>query len=149
MLNAVASEEKKCNIKEPTNVLMETNEQNKKDLGDKKWNGEQNRHLEHTEFNEGFSSENIPADYNPAPLKTELEINDRGESIAVDRARHDGASPNHETSPIEKLSEEGNQQIENPKSYQNKDRNYDLEDNRYPADHPENHRNRGNINLGE
>ena len=126
-----------------------TSDDDKKDLGDTKWNGEQNKKLEHSEFNEGFSSENIPADYNPAPMKTEQEINDRGEQVNVERARHEDASVNHDQSPVEKQSEGGNQQIENPKSYENKDRNYDTEDNRYPASHPDNHKNRGNINLGD
>lgn len=122
-------------------------EHDNKNLGDKKWNSEQNPNLDKKDRNEGFSAENIPADYNPAPLKTEMEINERGEHSTVQRARHEDASVNHDQSPVEKLSEEGNSAIENPKSFENKDRNYDTEDNRYPASHPENHRNRGNIDL--
>ena len=122
-------------------------DQNEDRLGDKKWNSEQNPNLDHKEHNEGFSSENIPADYNPGPLKTEQEINERGEKSTVERARHEDASVNHEQQEYEKRGEIGNSEIENSKSFENKDRNYDTEDNRYPASHPENHRNRGSIDL--
>ncbi len=119
------------------------------DLGDKKWNGEQNPNIQH-EKNEGFSDGNIPADYNPAPLKTELDIDTKGDPKVVKRARHEAANPNHKQDSVQDPDyKTGNEVIEDPELTENKDRNYDIADNRYPASHPDNKKHRGNINPGE
>ncbi|MBF6607901.1 MAG: hypothetical protein ITG00_04090 [Flavobacterium sp.] len=120
-----------------------------KDLGDKKWNGEQNPNIEH-ERNEGFSSENIPEDYNPAPLKTESDIDSKGNPEIVQRARHEAVNPNHKKNPVQEPDyKTGNEIIEDPELMENKDRNYDVADNRYPSSHPDNKKHRGNINPGK
>ena len=125
---------------------MATSENN--DLSDKKWNSEQNPNTEN-EKNEGFSGENIPADYNPAPLKTEKDVDSKGKVHNVDRARHEDASTNHKQNKTDSSTEKGNEVIEDPKLVQHRDRNYDHASNRYPASHPENKENRGNINLDQ
>lgn len=103
-----------------------------KDLGNKKINNEQ-------KHNEGFSGENLPEDYNPAPqkLQQELETDKNGDAGTVARARDTGGN------------ETGLEDNQTQKAVENKDRNSDLASNRYPADHPENQHNRGNIKLDQ
>lgn len=126
-----------------------TNQDNNKDLGDKKWNDEGNARLEN-EQNEGFSGGNIASDYNPAPLKTEQDIDSKGKTHQVDRARNEAVQPNHDAPKVgDPKSESGNAKIEEPKRVENRDRNYDDASNRYPASHPENKENRGNMNLDD
>lgn len=109
---------------------METN-----DLGNKKFNNEQ-------KINEGFSGENLPENYDPAPakLKQELETDQQGRKSIVDRARHmeQPASGN----------DTGLDDNQSRKAVENKDRNSDIATNRYPKDHPDNHIHRGNIEPG-
>jgi hypothetical protein len=108
---------------------METN-----DLGSKKFNNEQ-------EHNEGFSGENLPEDYNPKPgkLKADLEIDQDGNHSFVQRATSNATQTDHS----DNMAEEHNKTVEH------KDRNSDVAANRYPNAHPDNHENRGNINLDE
>lgn len=110
---------------------METN-----DLENKKFNNEQ-------KVNEGFSGENLPENYNPAPtkLKDELETDEQGNKTIVHRARHLEQQPNP--------NETGMDDNQSRKAVENKDRNSDIADNRYPNDHPDNHIHRGNIDAGE
>lgn len=116
---------------------METNDKN---LGDKKWNNEQ-------KLNEGFSGENIPKNYNPSSenvaqrMKSEIETDQFGNQTEVKRARfpHDNDSP---------VGFDDNTVIENKQSVENRDHNYDSA-KRYPDSHPDNHENRGNIDLNE
>jgi hypothetical protein len=119
---------------------METN----KDLGDKTWNNQQKP--ETHELNEGFSSENLPENYNNDAgkrMKNEIETDQFGYQKEVMRARfphqHDEIIDYHDNAEA----------IENKKSLENRDRNYDIEANRYPYSHPDNHKNRGNIDLGK
>ena len=129
---------------------METNGNNEEQgLGNSKWNNLQKKTHQNEELNEGFSAENIPADYNPSDepaedrLRTEYETDQFGNETEVKRARFvDRDSP--QGSKIENPPAD-NKIIENPQSVTNRDRNYDTEPNRYPASHPENHENRGNI----
>jgi hypothetical protein len=110
---------------------METN-----DLENKKINNEQ-------KVNEGFSGENLPQDYNPAPakLEQELETDQQGNTTIVHRARHTEEPPKPNDTGLD----------DNPtrKAVENKDRNSDIADNRYPNSHPDNQHNRGNIELDE
>lgn len=107
-----------------------------KDLGDKEWNGEQDKNK--GELNEGFSGKNLPKDYNPSKekLKSELEKDQAGNTEVVKRARN--VSENGET-----------EDLKNKKNPENRDKNSDIDPNRYPASHPENKKDRGNIKLDE
>jgi hypothetical protein len=118
---------------------METNDN--KNPGNKKWNNEQ-------ELNEGFSGENLAPDYNKeneviARMTPEIETDQFGYKTQVMRDRfphqHDEVIDFHDNAGA----------IENKKSLENRDRNYDTETNRYPNSHPDNHQNRGNIKLDE
>ena len=113
-----------------------------KDLSPKKINNEQ-------EVNEGFSSDNLPENYNPsdAKLQQELEKKQDGSENIVHRARNvdtgernwnenESLSRDIHADEIEKMAE-------------NRDRNYDTNPERYSNDHPDNHANRGNIKLDE
>ncbi len=125
---------------------------NNTDKGDTTWNNEMKDRPDHTFFNEGFSNEKLPDDYDPAEAKTEdhlmreSEIDADGDKTTVHRARHtDDLSP--EGSKVANESAD-NKVIENPDLAQNRDRNYD-DPKRYPPSHPDNHEHRGNINVEE
>jgi len=133
---------------------MGTNANNteEKDLGDKKWNNLQDKTHLNEELNEGFSSDNIPDNYNPADeniedrLKDERETDEHGNKIDLSRSRYpDNVAENKEVDS----HKADNRIIENKESLQNRDRNYDLDPNRYPSSHPENQENRGNIQLDD
>ena len=114
---------------------MDTN----KNPGDKTWNNQQ--------LNEGFSGKNLPEDYNDndARMTTETETDQYGNKTNVKRARfpHTADDPSLVDPPAD------NAVIENKKSLENRDRNYDIASNRYPHSHPESHRDRGNMKLDE
>lgn len=112
---------------------MDTN-----DLGSKKINNEQG-------VNEGFSSQNIPTDYDPSKekLNTEQETDENGNIKNVKRARNNDQSNGNDNNRGV-ISEEAQQ-----KTVENKDRNSDIATNRYPNSHPDNHQNRGNIKLDD
>ena len=104
---------------------------------DTKWNGH--------EKNEGFSGKNLSESYQPEAsdqqkLKAENEKDVDGNPDTVKRARF---SDGKQDSGSEGFAD--NSVIENRESLQNRDRNYDLDPNRYPAGHPENEENRGNV----
>ncbi len=107
-----------------------------KDLENKKFNNEQ-------KVNEGFSEGHLPEDYNPGPakLRQELETDTHGDKDVVARARHND--------PGTQPTETGLDDNPTRKAVENRDRNSDIATNRYPAEHPENHRNRGNMELDE
>src|SRR5690606_10652742 len=116
-------------------------------------NNEMKERPDHTFFNEGFSNEKLPDDYDPAPektedhLKREFETAPDGERTEVNRARHtDDLSPNGAKVQNENAD---NRIIENPDLAQNRDRNYDVNPNRYPPSHPDNHEHRGNIDVDQ
>ncbi len=129
---------------------METNGNNSdQDLGDKKWNNLQKSEHVNDELNEGFSTENIPDDYNPSEeklqtqLRSEFETDEDGNQTEVKRARF--VDPNSPKGSDVQNPNADNKIIENKESLKNRDRNYDIEANRYPASHPDNYENRGNI----
>lgn len=131
MLKAWLLRPKNRNIKDLKNNAMETD-----DLENKKINNEQ-------KVNEGFSGENLPEDYDPAAkkLKPETETDQYGNTKTVDRARHTEQPPAPNDTGLD----------DNPtrKAVENKDRNSDIATNRYPNSHPDNHTNRGNIEMDE
>lgn len=121
------------------------------DLGSKKTNNKQNK-------NEGFSGENLPEDYNSAAsiLKEEIEIDTEGNEKIVQRARNvDGtiatlADEEERTwNDNESLSRGVSTEKEAMKTVENKDLNSDITAHRYPASHPDNQEDRGNIKLDE
>ena len=108
---------------------------NDKDLGNKKWNGEQDKAK--SEPNEGFSGKNIPEDYNPKEkLKSETEKDKEGKTTEVKRAR--------DVENYESESKTSGEDLKSKKSPENRDKNSDIDPNRYPTDHPENKNHRGN-----
>lgn len=113
-----------------------------KDLGHKKINNEQ-------ELNEGFSGENLPGNYNPAKLKTEIETDQYGAKHTVERARTTdvpiGERPDGDSR--QPSAEAADTENAGPKAVEHKDRNSDVATNRYPNAHPDNRVNRGNIEL--
>ncbi|HEY0045616.1 MAG TPA: hypothetical protein VGB44_02790 [Flavobacterium sp.] len=117
------------------------------------WNNEMKKRPDHTFFNEGFSNENLPENYDPAEaknedhLKREFETGADGETTEVHRARHtDDQSP--EVSKMENMGAD-NKVIEKPELTQNRDRNYDVNPQRYPHSHPDNHEHRGNLGVDD
>lgn len=127
-----------------------------KDLGSKKMNNQQKSGNK----NEGFSGENLPEDYNPAAakLKTELDKNKNGDTEAVKRARdvNEKKAPSVSQSPITSsngkvISKNRGTANENEdiKTAENRDFNSDIDEKRYPPSHPDNKKQRGNINPGK
>ena len=115
------------------------------DLGSKKINNEQ-------QINEGFSGENIPVDYDPAnaKLNQELETDKDGNNHIVDRVRSTGGVNESERSWDENQSlSRGVNENELARKVENKDRNDDSDTHRYPNSHPDNHQNRGNIEMDD
>lgn len=91
--------------------------------------------------NEGFSADNLPEDYNPAPakLQQELETDKEGDTKTVNRQREpEGQTPKQDS---------GIRHNQNQKAVENRDRNSDPATNRYDANHPDNHKDRGNPKL--
>jgi hypothetical protein len=115
-----------------------------KDLGSKKINNEQ-------ELNEGFSGGNLPKGYNPAKanqLQSEAETDEHGNTKVVERARNaDATDENSRRDENENPQENRPSLTHNEKTVENKDRNSDIANNRYPNSHPDNHEDRGNIKL--
>lgn len=112
-----------------------------KDLGDKKFNGQQTE--TNKNMNEGFSGQNLPHDYDPSKgkLKSEIEKDDSGNQEIVKRARDVDNSNSKATTSGE--------EIKSQKNPENRDKNSDSNPNRYPVDHPDNKKDRGNIDLDE
>ena len=109
-----------------------------KNLGDKKWNNQEN-------VNEGFSEKNLPENYNTENdrMTPEIETDQFGRQSEVKRARfpnRNDSQPSSETPD--------NSAIENKKSLRNRDLNYDTTD-RYPHSNPEAHRDRGNFDVND
>ena len=120
-------------------------DRNSADPGNTKWNNHQEKHA--GGLNEGFSSENLPPDFDPgsqdARPEHETEIDADGERQRVQRARF---PEKNDLQQQDGGAFESNRAIEHPKSTQNRDYNYDRDAQRYPPGHPENHENRGNPN---
>ncbi|PUU68551.1 hypothetical protein DBB36_18345 [Flavobacterium sp. WLB] len=122
---------------------METN-----NLGSKKINGVQ-KDIDETK------GKNISHDgkADDANLKKEVVADKDGNKEVVDRARNenediqkvkDDVNPNNPNANRGVSSDE-----EAKKTVENKDRNSDVEPNRYPNSHPDNHEDRGNMKLDE
>lgn len=127
-----------------------------KDLGSKKMN---NREKESNK-NEGFSGENLPNNYDPSQgdLNTEIEKDKAGNVKTEQRARsvdEENAKPVTQTDKAESngkivdKSRGTSNEAEAMETAENRDFNSDLEENRYPAGHPENKKQRGDANPGE
>ena len=115
-------------------------EANKKNPGNTKWNNEQ-------QVNEGFSAQNLPEGYDPSEklanqMHTEIEMDQSGVESEVKRARFPHQHDSIEATPDNRI-------IENKKSVENRDKNYDVASNRYPHSNPESHRDRGNFDVNE
>lgn len=128
-----------------------------KDLGSKKiFNQEKSG-----ERNEGFSGENLPKNYDPSTdkLKMELEKNEHGELTTEKRARDVDEKQAPQVNSLSSDSEENGSLIsksrgtennaQDMETAKNRDFNSDLDEERYPPEHPENKKNRGNINFGQ
>ncbi|UUF14588.1 MULTISPECIES: hypothetical protein [Flavobacterium] len=131
------------NIETQNNKDMETN-----NLGSKKINGVQ-KDIDETK------GKNISHDgkADDANLKKEVVADKDGNKEVVDRARNenediqkakDDVNPNNPNANRGVSSDE-----EAKKTVENKDRNSDVEPNRYPNSHPDNHEDRGNMKLDE
>ncbi len=127
-----------------------------KDLGSKKINNQEKM----SNKNEGFSGENLPKNYNPSTnkLKPEIEKDKEGhmevqqrardvdekkappvDSLSSDTVRDDGAVVNKSRGTANEK--------EDIETAENRDFNNDTEKGRYPPSHPENKKNRGNMDL--
>ena len=118
---------------------METN-----DLGSKKINNEQ-------ELNEGFSGENIAENYDPsqAKMKPDMETDREGNHKIVQRASYSDNPDGRNWNENESLSRDLTTNQEVKSKVEHKDRNADIEANRYPNSHPDNRHDRGNMKLNE
>lgn len=121
------------------------------DLSSKKTNNKQN-------INEGFSGENMSNNDNPpaSQLKEEIEIDANGNEKVVQRARNvDGTiasipEPEERTwNENESLSRGVSTEKEAMRTVENEDYNSDITAKRYPNEHPDNKKNRGNIKLDD
>lgn len=135
---------------------MESGTDDPKDLGSKKIDNQEKA----SQKNEGFSGENLPKNYDPSKdkLKTEIEKDKDGDIDTVKRARdvdEKQASPVSESDKT--TSEEGvidknrgtKNEAEDMETAENRDFNSDIEEDRYPASHPENKKVRGNSDSEE
>lgn len=135
---------------------MELGTDDPKDLGSKKIDNQEKA----SQKNEGFSGENLPKNYDPSKdkLKTEVEKDKDGDIDTVKRARdvdEKQASPVSESDKT--TSREGvidknrgtKNQAEDMETAENRDFNSDIEEDRYPASHPENKKVRGNSDSEE
>jgi hypothetical protein len=129
-----------------------------KDLGDKKINNQQKQ----GDLNEGFSGENLPKNYDPSKdkLKTEVEKRADGTAITEQRARdtNEKKAPAVDSTEGKTEDAEGNvvsksrgtsNEAEDMETAENRDFNSDTEEDRYPANHPDNKKVRGNTHFGE
>lgn len=128
-----------------------------KDLGSKKIDNSEKQ----GELNEGFSGENLPKNYDPSSnkLKPEIDKDKDGNAEIVHRARDvdekqappvsiSDKTTRDDGTIIDKNRGTANEKEDN-KTAENRDFNSDLDEERYPPSHPENKKNRGNMNLGK
>lgn len=111
-----------------------------KDLGSKKINGKQ----ESTPL--GQANPSAPE------LQPETETDTQGQKTTVQRARHmEHQSAVQSGKPESALQSKPSTAPEaaGKKMVENKDKNSDITPSRYPNSHPDNHYNRGNIQLEE
>lgn len=117
-------------------------EANKDDKGDKVWNNHLNDRLDHKQFNEGFSAENIAPDYNDEDkMRRETTLDEDGDARVEERHRFvdaDSAQLAADDNPSA-----DNSTIEAQENAEKRDVNYD-DPNRYPPEHRDQHIHRGN-----
>jgi hypothetical protein len=103
--------------------------------------------------NEGFSGKHM-VDKDKAQdsiLTNEIEIDAEGNETIVQRARNVDGSVAHipdedrSWNENESMSRGVNTEDEAMKTVENEDLNSDITANRYPASHPDNHKDRGNM----
>ncbi|WP_051200371.1 hypothetical protein [Flavobacterium subsaxonicum] len=128
-----------------------------KDLGDKKINNAEKT----SDKNEGFSGENLPKNYDPSKDKLDAELEKRkdGSVATVQRARDIDEKKAPAVNSLSGESEEDGEVVnksrgtssdaEDMETTENRDFNSDTEKNRYPADHPDNKKVRGNTHFGD
>lgn len=131
---------------------MATEKDDKKDLGSKKINNQQ-------QTNEGFSGKNLPKDYDPSKkLNTEAEKDQEGHENTVKRARSVDANTAPDVDESNHTTENGksikknrgtSNESEDMETAENRDKNSDTEKNRYTNSNPESHRDRGNFDVNE
>lgn len=126
-----------------------------KDLGSKKMNNREKL----SPKNEGFSGENLPNNYNPSKgkLKPEVEKDEEGNMEVQKRARDVDEENAVPVSQSDKTTRDDGKVIdksrgtaneaEDMETAENRDFNSDTEEDRYPPSHPENKRNRGNMDT--
>ncbi len=131
------------NIETQNNKDMETN-----NLGSKKINGVQ-KDIDETK------GKNISHDgkADDANLKKEVVADKNGNKKVVDRARNENEDIQKVKDDVNPDNPNANRGVssdeEAKKTVENKDRNSDVEPNRYPNSHPDNHEDRGNMKLDE
>ncbi|TDO69850.1 hypothetical protein EV143_11324 [Flavobacterium chryseum] len=117
-------------------------------LGSKKINGEQKNIDESKGKNVSHEKEQ-----KELKLKKEVVTDKDGKKEVVARARNENEVINEVHYDVTKTSTNGNRGVatedEAKKTVENKDRNSDVEANRYPNSHPDNHKDRGNMKLDE
>ncbi|MDV6168012.1 hypothetical protein R1T16_06220 [Flavobacterium sp. DG1-102-2] len=127
-----------------------------KDLGAQKMNNQEKP----GDKNEGFSGENLPKNYDPSTgkLKTEQDKDTNGDTETVKRARDVDEKKAANVSQGDKATRDGEtvsksrgttSEKEDVETAENRDFNSDTEEDRYPASHPDNKKQRGNINPGK
>ncbi len=132
---------------------MATGTDDPKDLGSKKINNEEKQ----SHKNEGFSGENLPKNYDPSKsrLKSEIEKDEEGNTETVKRARDVDEKKAAPVSESSKTNNNGDvvdknrgtkNEAEDMETARNRDFNSDIEEDRYPASHPDNKKDRGNAN---
>lgn len=113
------------------------------DPDEKKWNNQQDS--ETKKQNEESQSESVSEH-----LNNEIEIDENGNKKIVHRARPTSEKVDKDVENTDiRHKKTGNEAIENEKSLENKDLNYDTNASRYPDSHPDNQHNRGNIKLDD
>jgi hypothetical protein len=145
MLNLFVLKFRICNINIETqnDKDMETN-----NLGSKKINGVQ-KNIDETK------GKNISHDgkADDANLKKEVAADKYGNKEIVDRARNENEDIQKVKDDVNPDNPNANRGVSNDedakKTVENKDRNSDIEPNRYPNSHPDNHEDRGNMKLDE
>jgi hypothetical protein len=136
---------------------MATGTDDPKDLGSKKMNNQEKQ----SQKNEGFSGENLPKNNNPSQdrLKPELEKNEEGETETTARTRdvdekkavpvtESDRAVNGNGKTVDKNRGTASE-AEDMETAENCDFNSDIEEERYPAGHPDNKKVRGNTHFGE
>ncbi len=128
-----------------------------KDLGSKKIGNQEKQ----SNRNEGFSGDNLPKNYDPSAdkLKMELEKNKQGDMQTVQRARDVDEKQAPPVSENDKTTRDDGKVVdknrgtanegEDAETAENRDFNSDLDEKRYPASHPDNKEQRGNIEPGK